>query len=104
MAGWILTVVFLPNLTTLDLAEIDRRHRYLLAGEGKHYHGEVRKTGGGPWREQLSALGLSLCLPPPQAVNPKNLSAWERWQGEGAAYNPQADKEQQLLQAHATGA
>jgi hypothetical protein len=68
-------VVFLPNVTTLDLAEVDRRHRYLLAGAAEHYHGE--------------------------AVNPKNLSWGERWRGPGAAYDPQADKEQQLLQAHA---
>lgn len=72
-AGAFLTLIFLPDTTGLDLVELDRFNMYLLAGQAHNYHGE--------------------------AVNPKFLSWFERWQGYGKAYDPVADKEQAKLQA-----
>jgi len=71
--GAIMTLIFLPDTTGLDLVELDRFNMYLLAGQAQHYHGE--------------------------AVNPKYLSWFERWQGWGKAYDPVADREQAKLQA-----
>lgn len=56
--GAVLTWIFLPDTTGLDLSEIDRMHRYMLAGQLEHYHGD--------------------------AVKPRHLSLWERWKGYGA--------------------
>lgn len=72
IAGAVATLIFLPDTTGLNLAEIDRYHRYLLAGQAHHYHGE--------------------------AVNPKYLSVFERWSGHQKAYDPAADAEQKKLQ------
>jgi MFS family permease len=71
--GALLTVLFLPDTTGLDLVELDRFNMYLLAGQARNYHGE--------------------------AVNPKFLSWFERWQGYGKQYDPVADREQAKLQA-----
>ena len=73
--GAIITIIFLPETTGLDLAELDRFSMYLLAGQEGNYHGE--------------------------AVNPKHLSRFERWLGWGKGYDPEADKEQATLQAFA---
>lgn len=70
--GAVLTIIFLPDTTGLDLAEIDRLNRYLIAGKEKEYHGE--------------------------AVNPKNMSLWERMLGWHLAYDPIIDEEQRTLQ------
>lgn len=72
LAGVILTWLFLPDTTGLDLGEIDRQNRYLMAGKGADYHGE--------------------------AVNPRHLSTWERWMGWGKLYDPSRDADQQVLQ------
>ncbi|KAL2070832.1 hypothetical protein VTL71DRAFT_13858 [Oculimacula yallundae] len=66
LAGMILTYVFLPDTTGLDLKEQERRWTYLRAGRGDEYHGI--------------------------AVHPKHLSMWERWTGVGKSYNPDLDK------------
>ncbi len=71
--GAIVTVLFLPDTTGLDLAELDRYNLYLLAGQTHNYHGEC--------------------------VNPKFLSLYERWVGYGKQYDPVADAEQIKLQA-----
>ncbi|KAL4516108.1 hypothetical protein Ndes2526B_g00816 [Nannochloris sp. 'desiccata'] len=71
--GALMTLIFLPDTTGLDLVELDRYNLYLLAGQAHNYHGE--------------------------AVNPKFLSLFERWQGHGKAYDPVADREQAKLQA-----
>jgi hypothetical protein len=62
----ILTYLFVPDTTGLDLKEQERRWEYLRAGRGDEYHGI--------------------------AVHPKHLSMWERWAGVGKAYNPELDK------------
>ncbi|CZS89007.1 hypothetical protein WAI453_010435 [Rhynchosporium graminicola] len=66
LAGMILTYVFLPDTTGLDLKEQERRWTYLRAGRGDEYHGI--------------------------AVHPKHLSMWERWTGVGKSYDPALDK------------
>lgn len=66
LAGMLLTYLFLPDTTGLDLKEQERRWTYLRAGRGDEYHGI--------------------------AVHPKHLSMWERWTGVGKAYNPELDK------------
>lgn len=40
LAGLVLTALFLPDTTGLDLHEIDRMSRYLLAGHFRNYHGK----------------------------------------------------------------
>jgi hypothetical protein len=52
LAGFAVTWLFLPDTTGMDLDEQDRMHKYALADEFEHYHGE--------------------------AVNPKHLSPFER--------------------------
>ena len=51
VAGFLLTLIFLPDPMRISLAETDRRWRYILAG--RTYHGE--------------------------AINPKSLSIFERY-------------------------
>ncbi|GAX75042.1 hypothetical protein CEUSTIGMA_g2486.t1 [Chlamydomonas eustigma] len=57
LCGAIVTIIWLPETTGLDLEEYDRMHRYMLEGRFQEYHGE--------------------------AVNPRHLSLWEiyvqRW-------------------------
>ncbi|KAK2629411.1 hypothetical protein QTJ16_000231 [Diplocarpon rosae] len=66
LAGMLLTALFLPDTTGLDLKEQERRWNYLRAGRGHEYHGI--------------------------AVHPQHLSLWERFTGVGKTYNPEADK------------
>eukprot|EP00889_Picochlorum_renovo_P006677 jgi/Picre1/33707/NNA_001186.t1 len=70
--GAIITILLLPDTTGLDLAEIDRLNRYILAGKEKEYHGE--------------------------AVNPKHMSLFEKMLGWHKAYDPVIDEEQRTLQ------
>ncbi|KAG2425952.1 hypothetical protein HXX76_013325 [Chlamydomonas incerta] len=65
LAGVILTFITIPDVTTLDLREGDRRWLAILDGHHDMYHGE--------------------------AVNPKNLSLVERLLGYGKRYKPHAD-------------
>ena len=52
------------DTTTLDLMQLDVYWDKIMAGKPKEYHGE--------------------------AINPKNLSLWERMLGRGRAYDPAA--------------
>nr|BAU71128.1 proton/phosphate symporter [Parachlorella kessleri] len=72
--GFLLTALFLPNTTGLDLHEIDRMNRYLLSGQYHNYHGE--------------------------ATNPRHLSRYERWRGYGLFYMPARDREHKRLQGN----
>jgi MFS family permease len=72
--GFILTIVFLPDTTGLDLSEVDRKFEYYLGGVYHDYCGE--------------------------AVNPKYLSYFERWMGYGKHYNKKEDARQLELQRH----
>lgn len=64
--GCFFTWMFLPDTTGLDLGELDRYNRYLLAGLASEYHGE--------------------------ACNPLYLSVYERLRGYGKQYDPVADE------------
>lgn len=72
--GFVVTHIWLPDTTGLQLDEIDRMHKYALAGELHHYHGE--------------------------AVNPRHLSPWEiyvlKWHKN---YDPEADRRHKEVQA-----
>lgn len=65
LAGMLLTWLFLPDTTGLDLKEQERRWGYIRAGKAHEYHGV--------------------------AVNPAHLSLWERLRGVGKTYDPELD-------------
>ncbi|KAG5789878.1 hypothetical protein H9Q69_011055 [Fusarium xylarioides] len=65
LAGMLLTWIFLPDTTGLDLKEQERRWYYIRDGKESEYHGV--------------------------AVNPTHLSLWERFRGLGKNYDPEAD-------------
>jgi Sugar (and other) transporter len=70
LAGVILTVVFLPDTTGLDLKEQERRWHFIRAGREGDYHGV--------------------------AIHPKHLSLWERLRGVGKYYDPDLDYKQKI--------
>lgn len=61
------------DTTFLDLVELDRYWDNIMAGSPLNYHGE--------------------------AINPKNLSLWERMLGRGKAYDPVLDADQRKAMA-----
>jgi len=65
LAGMVLTWVFLPDTTGLDLKEQERRWGYIRDGRSEEYHGI--------------------------AIHPQHLSLWERLRGDGKHYNPELD-------------
>lgn len=65
LAGMLITYLWLPDTTGLDLKEQERRWHYIRQGRGHEYHGI--------------------------AVHPKHLSVWERLMGIGKQYDPQLD-------------
>lgn len=70
LAGAIVTFLFMPDTTGLDLKEQERRWKYIRDGHPEDYHGV--------------------------AVHPKHLSLWERLRGIGKAYNPHLDYQQKV--------
>ena len=66
----LLTWLFLPDTTGLDLKEQERRWHFIRAGREQDYHGV--------------------------AVHPNHLSVWERWRGVGRHYSPALDYRQQI--------
>jgi len=70
LAGMLVTWLFLPDTTGLDLKEQERRWMYLREGRDAEYHGI--------------------------AVHPRHLSLWERWRGVGKHYNPELDRVDQV--------
>lgn len=70
LAGMVLTFVWLPDTTGLDLKEQERRWQYILKGKEDDYHGI--------------------------AVHPQHLSLWERMMGVGKHYNPELDMQQKV--------
>ena len=70
LAGMLVTVLFLPDTTGLDLKEQERRWQFLRVGRGDEYHGI--------------------------AVHPQHLSLWERFRGVGKYYDPEADYAQKI--------
>ena len=65
LRSFLLTLIFMPDPLRVSLTEVDRRWAYIRAG--KEYHGE--------------------------AINPWNLSFFERWIGHGRTYNRAKDEE-----------
>jgi hypothetical protein len=70
LAGAILTFVFMPDTTGLDLKEQERRWSYIRAGREEDYHGI--------------------------AIHPKHLSLWENFRGIGKHYNADLDYQAKL--------
>ena len=70
LAGVVLTFVFMPDTTGLDLKEQERRWTFIRAGREQDYHGV--------------------------AVHPKHLSLWERLRGVGKYYDAELDYRQQV--------
>lgn len=70
LAGMVLTLLFLPDTTGLDLKEQERRWNFIRDGREHEYHGV--------------------------AVHPKHLSWWERLRGVGKHYDPKLDYEQKV--------
>lgn len=75
LAGAILTFVFLPDTTGLDLKEQERRWAYIRAGREKEYHGV--------------------------AIHPQHLSLWERLRGVGKPYDAELDYQQRVEEMRA---
>ncbi|KAH7034976.1 major facilitator superfamily domain-containing protein [Microdochium trichocladiopsis] len=65
LAGMLMTWLWLPDTTGLDLKEQERRWQYILDGRAEQYHGI--------------------------AIHPTHLSVWERWTGVGRSYHPDLD-------------
>jgi hypothetical protein len=65
LGGAILTWLFLPDTTGLDLKEQERRWNYIRAGREQDYHGI--------------------------AIHPQHLSLWERFRGIHKNYDPELD-------------
>jgi hypothetical protein len=70
LAGMLITFLFLPDTTGLDLKEQERRWAYIRAGRSAEYHGV--------------------------AVHPHHLSLWERLMGQGKAYNFELDRQSRI--------
>lgn len=70
LAGMVLTLFFLPDVTGLDLHEQDRRWRFIMEGRSDEYHGV--------------------------AIHPMHCSLWERFRGVHKNYNPEADFKQKV--------
>ena len=70
LMGMIVTAVFLPDTTGLDLKEQERRWQFIRAGNESDYHGI--------------------------ALHTNHLSQWERWTGVGKSYDPDLDYRQKI--------
>ncbi|GJC86981.1 inorganic phosphate transporter 1-2 [Colletotrichum liriopes] len=70
LAGMLLTWLFLPDTTGLDLKEQERRWTYIRNGKESEYHGV--------------------------AVHPTHLSVWERLRGVGKHYDAEKDHKAQI--------
>ncbi|KAF2099362.1 MFS general substrate transporter [Rhizodiscina lignyota] len=70
LAGSIVTFLFLPDTTGLDLKEQERRWHFIRNGLEHEYHGV--------------------------AIHPKHLSVWERIRGVGKHYNAELDYQQRI--------
>ncbi|KAG9573567.1 MFS general substrate transporter, partial [Aureobasidium melanogenum] len=70
LAGALVTWLFLPDTTGLDLKEQERRWAFIRVGKGDEYHGV--------------------------AIHPKHLSVWERFRGVGKGYDAELDYQQRV--------
>ncbi|KAI2629661.1 MFS general substrate transporter [Hypoxylon sp. NC1633] len=74
LAGMLITLIWLPDTTGLDLKEQERRWQYILDGRENEYHGI--------------------------AIHPQHLSLWERWMGAGKNYHPDLDTKAKIRDIH----
>jgi MFS family permease len=70
LGGAIVTWLFLPDTTGLDLKEQERRWAFIRVGKGDEYRGV--------------------------AIHPKHLSVWERFRGVGKNYDAEVDYQQRV--------
>ncbi|EEA20997.1 hypothetical protein TMatcc_001001 [Talaromyces marneffei ATCC 18224] len=70
LAGMLVTYLWLPDTTGLDLKEQERRWWYIRNGREQDYHGV--------------------------AIHPQHLSVWERLRGVGKYYDPELDYKQKV--------
>lgn len=70
LAGMLITLIWLPDTTGLDLKEQERRWQYIMEGRGDEYRGI--------------------------AIHPRHLSLWERLRGVGKNYHPDIDMKQKI--------
>jgi MFS family permease len=75
LGGALLTWLFLPDTTGLDLKEQERRWAYIRQGKEEDYHGI--------------------------AIHPKHLSVWERFRGVGKHYDAKLDYESKIAEMRA---
>lgn len=75
LAGALITYLWLPDTTGLDLKEQERRWAFIRAGREHEYHGI--------------------------AIHPKHLSVWERFRGVGKHYNAEEDYKQRVEEMRA---
>ncbi|CAG8012921.1 unnamed protein product [Penicillium salamii] len=75
LAGVLLTELFLPDTTGLDLREQERRWLHIRQGREHEYHGP--------------------------AVHRKHLSVWERWMGKGKYYDADLDYQMKVKEFRA---
>nr|OQO22216.1 hypothetical protein B0A51_10284 [Rachicladosporium sp. CCFEE 5018] len=75
LAGAIITLVFMPDTTGLDLKEQERRWAFIRSGREHEYKGIV--------------------------IHPKHLSMWENWRGVGKYYDADADYKQRVEEMRA---
>jgi hypothetical protein len=77
LAGVILTEIFLPDTTGLDLREQERYWHYVIEGRQSEYHGV--------------------------AIHPRHLSLWERYvQKRDRYYDPALDRQAKIAELKAT--
>jgi len=72
LAGALITFVWMPDTTGLDLKEQERRWNFIREGREHEYHGI--------------------------AIHPNHLSLWERLRGVGKDYDPKLDYEQKVTE------
>lgn len=70
LMGMLVTLLFLPDTTGLDLKEQERRWQFIRDGHEEDYHGI--------------------------AIHPKHLSLWERFRGVGKHYDADLDYQQKI--------
>jgi hypothetical protein len=70
LAGMLITLIWLPDTTGLDLKEQERRWQYIREGRANEYHGI--------------------------AIHPQHLSLWERLMGVGKSYDPELDHKDKI--------
>jgi hypothetical protein len=75
LAGMLITFFFLPDTTGLDLAEQERRWKFIRVGHGHKYQGV--------------------------AIHSVHLSLWEQWRGIGESYDPKLDDKAKIQELRA---